>query len=103
MTTMTAAVWTGPDEVTVMDVPVPEVPAGWALVRVAYNGICGTDLSIVHGKHPRAAAPLILGHELSGWVEVAGATGPAAGTLVIARPLISCGQCLSCKNGLPHV
>ena len=80
--TMKAAVWAATDEVAYVDVPVPEVPAGWALVKVAYNGICGTDLSIVHGKHPRAKAPLVMGHEISGWVERAGATGSAAGTLV---------------------
>jgi (R,R)-butanediol dehydrogenase/meso-butanediol dehydrogenase/diacetyl reductase len=103
MTTMTAAVWTATDEVDVAEVPNPDVPAGWALVKVAYNGICGTDLAILHGLHPRAAAPLIMGHEISGWVERAGATGPAVGTLVIVEPLISCGECRSCKNGLSHV
>src|SRR5450631_2933140 len=101
--TMKAAVWTAVDTIVSMDVPVPEIPTGWALVKVAYNGICGTDLAILHGRHPRAKAPLIMGHEISGWVEKAGATGPAAGTLVVVEPLISCGQCRSCKNGLTHV
>jgi (R,R)-butanediol dehydrogenase / meso-butanediol dehydrogenase / diacetyl reductase len=100
---MTAAVWLATDQVQVTDVMIPDVPQGWALVKVAYNGICGTDLAILHGKHPRASAPLILGHEMSGWVERAGATGPAAGTLVVVEPLISCGECRSCKNGLTHV
>src|SRR5665811_836311 len=103
MNRMKAAVWTATDQVEVTDVPLPEVPNGWALVKVAYNGICGTDLAILHGKHPRATAPLIMGHEISGWVERAGATGPDAGTLVVAEPLISCGECRSCKNGLTHV
>jgi len=103
MSSMKAAVWTATDEVEVTEVPTPEVPAGWALVKVAYNGICGTDLAILHGKHPRAQAPLIMGHEVSGWVERAGATGPAAGTLVTARPLISCGECKACRDGLAHV
>ena len=98
--TMTAAVWQATDKVQVTQVPTPEVPQGWALVKIAYNGICGTDLAILHGKHPRATAPLIMGHEISGWVERAGATGPAAGTLVTVEPLISCGECRSCKNGL---
>lgn len=101
--TMKAAVWAATDEVAYVDVPVPEVPAGWALVKVAYNGICGTDLSIVHGKHPRAKAPLVMGHEISGWVERAGATGSAAGTLVTVEPLISCGKCKACRNGNSHV
>ena len=103
MTSMKAAVWTATDQVEVTDLPMPAVPEGWALVKVAYNGICGTDLAILHGKHPRACAPLVMGHEISGWVERAGETGPAAGTQVVAEPLISCGQCRSCKNGLTHV
>lgn len=100
---MRAAVWTGPDTVEVTDVPMPVVPAGWALIKVAYDGICGTDLSILHGKHPRAAAPLIMGHEISGWVQQAGATGPAVGALVTVEPLISCGECKACLDGHPHV
>jgi (R,R)-butanediol dehydrogenase / meso-butanediol dehydrogenase / diacetyl reductase len=103
MTSMKAAIWAATDQMDVTDLPMPVVPEGWALVKVAYNGICGTDLAILHGKHPRATAPLIMGHEISGWVERAGATGPAAGTLVVAEPLISCGECRSCKNGLTHV
>lgn len=100
---MQAAVWTATDEVSVTNVPIPDVPEGWALVKVAYNGICGTDLSILHGKHPRAQAPLIMGHEISGWVEHAGAAGPTIGTLVTVEPLISCGACRSCRDGLTHV
>jgi (R,R)-butanediol dehydrogenase / meso-butanediol dehydrogenase / diacetyl reductase len=103
VTSMKAAIWKTTDQVDVIDLPMPEVPDGWALVKIAYNGICGTDLAILHGKHPRASAPLIMGHEISGWVERAGATGPAAGTVVVVEPLISCGECKSCKNGLTHV
>ncbi len=103
MSSMKAAVWTATDEVAVTSIAMPEVPEGWALVKVAYNGICGTDLSILHGKHPRAQAPLVMGHELSGWVERAGASGPAEGTLVIAEPLISCGECKACRDGHAHV
>lgn len=103
MDTMKAAVWSGVDRIEVETVAMPEIPAGWALVRIAYNGVCGTDLSIYHGKHPRASAPLIMGHEMSGWVEVAGDSGPAAGTLVIVEPLISCGTCKACTDGHRHV
>lgn len=101
--TMAAAVWTATDEVAHRQVERPEVPEGWALVRMAYNGICGTDLSILHGKHPRAQAPLVMGHEMSGWVEKPGATGPAAGTLVTVEPLITCGECRACRTGSSHV
>lgn len=103
MDKMKAAVWTGADQVEVAGVPRPEVPEGWALVKVAYNGVCGTDLSIFHGSHPRASAPLIMGHEMSGWVEVAGTSGPSAGTMVTVEPLITCGRCKACRDGHPHV
>jgi len=103
MTTMKAVRWTATDRVDVVDVAVPEVPTGWALVRIAYNGICGTDLAILHGLHPRAAHGLIPGHEMSGWVEQAGTTGPAVGSLVVVEPLITCGKCRACRNGLAHV
>ena len=52
MPTMKAAVWTSTDQIQVTDLPMPEVPAGWALVKVAYNGICGTDLAILHDNTP---------------------------------------------------
>ncbi len=103
MDSMKAAVWGGADQIEVETVPRPEVPQGWALIRVAYNGVCGTDLSIFHGKHPRASAPLIMGHEMSGWVEVAGSAGPAVGTLVTVEPLITCGRCKACRDGHSHV
>lgn len=101
--TMRAAVWTGPDQITVQRIPLPEVPEGWALVRSEYTGLCGTDFSILHGTHPRAQAPLVMGHEITGVVEVAATTGPAAGTRVTVEPLISCGHCGPCRAGLTHV
>ncbi len=103
MSTMTAATWVAPDEVRVEEVPVPEVPPGWALVEVAYNGICGTDLAILHGAHPRARTGLIPGHEVAGRVVRQAATGPRDGALVVVEPLISCGRCLACRSGAPHV
>jgi 2-desacetyl-2-hydroxyethyl bacteriochlorophyllide A dehydrogenase len=101
--TMTAAVWEGPDAVAVREVPLPAVPDGWALVEVLYDGICGTDLAIVHGTHPRAQAGLIPGHEIVGTVVEPGAHGPRAGTTVVVEPLISCGRCRACRSGARHV
>jgi (R,R)-butanediol dehydrogenase/meso-butanediol dehydrogenase/diacetyl reductase len=100
---MKAAILTGPDTVEIRDVPVPELPEGWALVRTELTGLCGTDFSILHGTHPRALPPLIMGHEIAGTIEIAASTGPAAGTRVIAEPLISCGKCGPCSSGDTHV
>ncbi len=58
---MAAFVWRGGEEVAVEEVPRPRADEGWALVDVDFAGICGTDLHICAGEHPRAQAPLVLG------------------------------------------
>lgn len=100
---MPAAVWTGADRIDLQQVPVPDPPAGWALVEVDYDGICGTDLAIWHGAHPRAQAGLVPGHEIVGRVVRPGDSGPGEGALVVAEPLISCGTCRACRSGAAHV
>ncbi|MDE3128685.1 MAG: alcohol dehydrogenase catalytic domain-containing protein, partial [Gemmatimonadota bacterium] len=53
-----------------------ELPApapGEALVEVAGCGVCHTDLSFLHqGVKTRGALPLVLGHEISGYVRAVG-------------------------------
>jgi 2-desacetyl-2-hydroxyethyl bacteriochlorophyllide A dehydrogenase len=102
-TTMRAAVWTAPDSIETRNIALPEVPDGWALVRSEMTGLCGSDFSILHGTHPRAEAPLVMGHEITGVVEAAGDLGPAAGTRVTVEPLIHCGECHPCSAGDTHV
>lgn len=80
----------------------PKVPEGWALMKVSHAGICGTDLNIYAGTHPRAKAPLIMGHEFSGVVAQDCERFPA-GTRVTVYPLISCGKCVPCTSGNRHV
>jgi (R,R)-butanediol dehydrogenase/meso-butanediol dehydrogenase/diacetyl reductase len=77
----------------------PEAVVGEVLVAPAYVGVCGTDLHIIDGLHPRATFPLILGHEIVGVV----ADGPSAGSAVVVDPTISCGRCSACLLGLEHV
>lgn len=102
---MKALVYHGPGDVRTIDVPVPELQPGEVLIKVAYSGICGTDLTIAAGKHPRAQAPLILGHEFCG--EVVAVYNEAdhswVGKRVVVEPLLSCGQCRPCMEGNYHV
>ncbi|MDR3496868.1 MAG: alcohol dehydrogenase catalytic domain-containing protein, partial [Ancalomicrobiaceae bacterium] len=65
---MKALVYTAPLRVEVRDVAAPVARAGAAKIRMRYCGVCGTDIAIHAGKHPRAAAPLIIGHEFVGVV-----------------------------------
>lgn len=99
---MKAIQFLGAEHIGVCDVPVPEISEGWALIKVSHAGICGTDLNIYAGTHPRAKAPLIMGHEFSG-VVAADCDKFPAGTKVTAYPLISCGECEPCLSGNQHV
>ncbi|WRS27556.1 alcohol dehydrogenase catalytic domain-containing protein [Oscillospiraceae bacterium MB08-C2-2] len=84
------------------DLEIPKVREGWALIRGAYAGICGSDLIIYSGTHPRAKAPLIMGHEMSGTIVEGHPTLPP-GTPVAVNPLLSCGKCEACAGGDSHV
>lgn len=66
-------------------------------------GLCGSDFSVVAGRHGRAAPPLILGHEMVGTVDSVHTAAPSPGTRVVVNPLLPCGTCWSCRNDLPHV
>ncbi len=101
--TMTAAVWTGSETLSIQKVAVPRPPSGSALVRVEFSGLCGTDFGILHGTHPRARPPLVMGHEIIGTVAVAAADGPPVGARVVVEPLINCGHCSACLTGNRHV
>lgn len=102
---MKALVYTEPGKVEVRDVPVADGKPGAVKIRMHYCGICGTDIGIVSGKHPRAKAPLVLGHEFVGTIEEVrkGSGRFKPGDRVVAYPLISCGHCLPCRTGNPHV
>lgn len=68
---MKAAVYRGPNQVYIEEVPKPEVAAGEVLLQVLACGVCGTDLKkITHGDLP---APRIFGHEVAGRVAAVGA------------------------------
>ncbi len=85
--------------------PVEAPGPGEVLIRLAAGGICGSDLHYYnHGGFGtvRLREPMILGHEVSGWVEAlgAGVEGLAAGDLVAISPSRPCGECRYCAEGL---
>jgi (R,R)-butanediol dehydrogenase/meso-butanediol dehydrogenase/diacetyl reductase len=109
---MRALRWHGQGDVRLDDVDPPPPPGpGQVQLRVEWCGICGTDVEIWrHGSrglpvadpHPitGAKAPLTLGHELSGTVEL---VGPGVESLVVGDPvavdgLVFCGRCRECRN-----
>ena len=99
---MRALTWQGGDRVEAVDVKPPDPRPGWALVDVAYVGLCGTDLHICRGEHPRAQPGIVIGHEVVGRLREP-ARGWPAGTAVMVNPLLPCHDCPSCRNGRANV
>lgn len=111
MTKMKAARYYGYKDIRMEDVPIPEVPAGFVRVRVAWAGICGTDrheytgpVWVPIGKPHRITgqqAPLTLGHELSGVIVAVGegVENWQIGDRVTASGNIYCGECDFCRDG----
>lgn len=75
------------------------------VVKVAGCGVCHTDLGFLSGavgtKHD---LPLILGHEISGTVEVAGKNFQnLVSKQVIIPAVLPCGECELCKAGRDNI
>ncbi|MEJ2889630.1 2,3-butanediol dehydrogenase [Actinomycetospora aeridis] len=111
---MRAAVYHHPHDIRIDDVAEPEPGAGQVKLRVAHNGVCGSDLHeyfsqetfVPVAPHPQTGiqAPVTLGHEFSGTVVAVG-DGVASvreGDRVAVRPTYTCGQCPACRAGSPN-
>jgi len=98
-----AAVYHGPNDIRLEQVPEPSVGPGDLLVKVSAAGICGTDLRIVRGDHRKlpVGATRIPGHEVVGTIEKVGAEvkALAVGQVVFIAPNIGCGHCRQCVLG----
>jgi len=97
-----AAVLTGRQTIEMRDVPEPQLKEGQALIRVAYAGLCGTDIHIYHGEfEPRVSYPRILGHEFSGVIEEVSKDIDylQKGQRVVVDTVSSCGRCPACIDG----
>lgn len=102
---MKAAVLKNWKNLSIEEVDKPELQPGECLIKVVYGGVCGSDVHIYNGHHATAKAPIIMCHEIVG--EIAEINGTAknfkVGDKVTVEPLISCGECVACRNGNEHV
>lgn len=82
------------------DTEEPPVSKGSVKIRVAYCGICGSDIPrVLEGKVHYY--PIILGHEFSGIITAVGegVSSCTIGDHVVGVPLIPCFDCKDCENG----
>jgi len=96
---MKALVYTQPNEMQLLERPMPELVAGEVVLRIEAVGICGSDMHAWHGHDPRRQPGLVLGHEFVGRIERSAAPGFEPGTRWTGNPLIVCGTCEYCVQG----
>ena len=101
---MLGAVFHGPRDIRLEELPDPTPEAGEVVVRVRAAGVCGGDLheygagrQLYPTPYPRPPQ----GHELSGEVVAAGpgVDNVKVGDRVAVQPMIGCGRCSACRNG----
>jgi 2-desacetyl-2-hydroxyethyl bacteriochlorophyllide A dehydrogenase len=97
-----AIIYEGPKTIALRETAEPALKEGFAKVKVVYTGICGGDIGVYNGTHPRAKAPLIMGHEAAGTIAEGHPNLPVS-TPVAINPLITCGCCAPCQRGDKHV
>jgi L-iditol 2-dehydrogenase len=100
---MKCLAWYGKGDVRLEERPIPAPESGEVLVKVAYCGVCGTDMHAIDGVAVSAGyrEGLVLGHEYSGVVVDVGegVTSFRKGDLVLGAGGMSCGRCLECREG----
>ena len=92
---MKALVYTDTQVMQYRDESQPQAGPDEVLLRVAATAICGSDMHAYHGLDERRVPPLILGHEVAGYVT----GGDLDGQLAVVNPLMTCGRCVHCLSG----
>lgn len=103
---MKAGYYVGDYTYEVREIPEREPIKDEVKIRVAWCGLCGTDVHKFQGKNGASVVvpPIILGHECSGIVI---AIGPECkyfkpGDRVACDPSYGCGKCNWCQQGFPN-
>ncbi|MBO0948051.1 zinc-dependent alcohol dehydrogenase [Fibrella forsythiae] len=101
---MKAAFLQSPNQIQLLDRPLPEPGAGEVRVKLRKVGICGSDVHLFLG-HRLLDKPTIIGHEGLGQLDKlgAGVTGRSVGERVVIEPNIPCRQCQYCWSGRSNI
>ncbi|WP_273846788.1 zinc-dependent alcohol dehydrogenase [Rubrobacter calidifluminis] len=101
---MRRVVLTGTRNFTITETVEPSRMPDEVLVAVSIVGVCGSDLHVFLGRHPRVRAPVVLGHECAGRVYWAPEdTGLEVGEPVTFTPLVPCKVCAHCRLNRPNI
>lgn len=106
---MKSLVWEAPRVMAMREGERPAPGAGEVLIKVAYAGICGSELGGYLGHNALRVPPLVMGHEFAGTIVDADASVAdafptlASGQAVTVNPMIYCGTCDFCARGMNHL
>lgn len=92
----------GNGNLEIREVPEPECGDNQVKVEVAFCGVCGTDIHVMHDTF-RNFPPVILGHEFAGTVVEIGRNTKnvrvGERVTVLGATAITCGSCTYCRSG----
>jgi L-iditol 2-dehydrogenase len=96
-----AAQLVGPEQIALVDMPIPQCPEDGVLLAVRACGVCGSDLRRWR-EGPAAGAVTVPGHEFAGEIVEVGAkvTGYEVGDHLAVAPDVHCLTCWYCSVGL---
>jgi len=89
-----------------VDIEIPEPEAGQVRLKVAGNGICASDLHLMHEweaspPHIKIELPMTIGHEVGGYIDK---LGPGVSGFDIGQAAVvtiaGCGHCYYCAQGM---
>ncbi|SDE66503.1 zinc-dependent alcohol dehydrogenase [Sporomusa acidovorans] len=104
---MREAIIAKPKVMEIREVPEVTRTPGYAIINVEFCGVCGSELHVYLGKHPKVKPPTAFapGHEASGIiVDISeGNHDFKIGDKVAIVPLVGCQECVYCQNGYPNL
>lgn len=91
----------GYDEMELVDIDEPSAYDDKVKIKVAYTGICGSDIHTFKGEYNSKNTPVVLGHEFSGVVVEVGkdvSTVKVGDRVTSETTFTTCGECIYCQE-----
>ncbi len=101
MQKMKAIVYYGVENIKIEQILIPECKEDELRVKIDACSVCGTDLKAYKSGNPRIKAPIVMGHEFTGIIDIVGEKVKdfKIGERIVMATSVSCGSCYYCKNG----